>query len=456
MERKAPATLIKNVRRLQWEGGPEASFGGDFQAERYSGVFDGTYTATATETLELVLFWDHGALFDFGNLAHVDKWEWTVKGNVTVQVNVTAGETYPVHVAYRHEAGSTRFHFTLGRRITVEQSLKEAQAKAAESDVILFVGGISAVYEGEEMHTHPEGFDGGDRTVIELPRVQRSFLEGLKQTGKPIIFLLCQGSATVFELSGLSAVVNAWYPGQEGSAAIAEVLFGDYNPAGRLPVTFYSSTHELNEFHDYNLSAGKGRTYRYYKGKPLFPFGYGLSYTKFHYRDLRVMGDYTKGQPVDVSFIVQNIGDLAGDEVSQVYVSAIDVPGEPIKSLRWFKRQQFEVAEQIEFVARLHNEAFMIYDEAKDELVLRPGKFRIAVGGSSGDEDLIWKDVSFPNVIVEAEKPFGGYKSSGSWNIGVIGGLVGIVIVAVTIGIVYRLRSHGSEPGCHSEPLLSQ
>jgi beta-glucosidase len=182
---------------------------------------------------------------------------------------------------------------------------------------------------------------------------------------------------------------------EAGGLAVADVIFGDYNPAGRLPITFYSSTSELNEFHDYDMLAGKGRTYRYYKGKPMFPFGFGLSYTRFKYSNLEILGDVMKGEPVDVCFIVRNAGDLAGDEVLQVYVSAIGVPGEPIKALKWFERRQFEVDQEIEVVARLDKEAFMIYDEEKDEMVLRPGKFRIAVGGSSDDRDLIVKEVTF-------------------------------------------------------------
>jgi hypothetical protein len=201
------------------------------------------------------------------------------------------------------------------------------------------------------------------------------------------------------------------------------------------------------------MLAGKGRTYRYYTGQALFPFGHGLSYTKFNYSDLEVMGDFTKGEPVDVSFVVRNVGDLAGDEVSQIYVSAIGVPREPIKALKWFKRQQFEVAQEIEVVARLHHEAFMIYDENKDELVLRPGKFRIAVGGSSDDKDLIFKEVNFPNAL-SIKKTVLGNEGSVGCKFGVIGGLVGVIMVAAAIGIGYGVKCRRAEVGCSSGPLL--
>jgi beta-glucosidase len=435
-------TLVKHVPRLRWEDAGEASFGGDFTPTEYSCAFEGDYTATATETLEVSLYWDHGARFDFGDIAHVDNWGASRKGGVTVPVNVTAGQTYPLRVAYHHPAGRAGFSFTIARRITTEQSLQEVKAKAATSDAIIFVGGISTHFEGEERC----------RGTIELPEVQRSFLDGLKQTGKPVVFVLCQGSASAFDPSGLAAILVAWYPGQEGGHAVADVIFGDYNPAGRLPVTFYSSTSELNEYHDYDMLAGKGRTYRYYKGKALFPFGYGLSYTKFQYSDLEVVGDYTKGEPVDVSFVVHNVGNFAGDEVSQIYVTAVDVPGEPIKALKWFQRQQFEVGQEKEVVTRLHNDAFMVYDEAKDELVLRPGKFRIWVGGSSDDKDLIVKEVSFPNVIVGKKSSFVGNASG--WKIGVIVGLAGIVLVIIAVSVIYSVKKHQGQHVCASEPLL--
>jgi beta-glucosidase len=324
---------------------------------------------------------------------------------------------------------------------------------AKNVDAVVFVGGISSLFESEDMGVHVEGFLNGDRTIIELPKVQQLTLDNLQLTGKPVIFVLCQGSATSFNTSTVNAWLDAWYPGQAGGLAVADVLFGDYNPAGRLPVTFYEKTSDLNEFHDYNMLTGKGRTYRYFKGKPLFPFGYGLSYTKFRYSNLEIMGDFTKGESVDVSFVVENIGDLAGDEVSQIYVSAIDVPDEPIKALKWFKRQQFEVSEVREFVARLHSEAFMIYDEAKDEMVLRPGKFRIAVGGSSDDKDLIWRDVVFP---VQDSNGVGGrqglFGEKNGWKIAVIIlGLIGLAFIM--IALIYRAKSRKT-PGCSSESLL--
>jgi beta-glucosidase len=447
MELEGTPTLIRQVPHLHWsDDGAEESFGGrNFTAERYSGSFEGSYTATENETLEVALTWDYGARADFGKLVHFDHWHKQRGGTETAVINVTAGESFSLHVDYHHEGGSSNFQFRISRHLTMAQSLEKAKEKAKTSDAVIFVGGITGDDEGE----------GQCRSSIELPEIQREFLDHLKETEKPIIFVLCSGSAVAFDPSGLSAALAAWYGGEGGGRAVADVIYGDYNPAGRLPVTFYTSTSELNEFHNYDMLAGKGRTYRYYKGKALFPFGYGLSYTKFEYSDMQVMGDFTKNEPVDVSFVLKNVGNFAGDEVSQIYITAVDVPNEPIKALKWFLRQSLEVAERIEVVARLHHEAFMIFDEAKDELVLRPGKFRIWVGGSSDEKDLIFKDVTFPNVL-GSERLFLGNQGSSKCKLGVIGGLVGIAIVCVVIGIIYGVRRRRVEVGCSSGALLSE
>jgi beta-glucosidase len=447
MDLQGTPTIVRHVERLYWnDPGGEESFGGrNFTANQYSASFEGSYTATESETLQISLSWDHGARADFGNLAHFNHWNAASDGKESINVNVTAGQTYSVRADYRHNVGGSNFDFAIHRHLTMAQSMERAKEKAKRSDAVIFVGGICGRHEGEE---HCRG-------AIELPEIQRKFLDNLKEAGKPLIFVLCSGSPVAFDPSGLSAALAAWYAGEGGGRAVADVIYGDYNPAGRLPVTFYTSTSELNEYHDYDMLAGKGRTYRYYKGKPLFPFGHGLSYTKFQYSDLQVMGDFTKGLPVDVSFVLRNVGALAGDEVSQIYVTAVDVPGEPIKALKWFLRQPLEAAERIEIVARLHHEAFMVFDEAKDELVLRPGKFRIWVGGSSDDKDLLFTDVSFPKTLGD-NKWFLGNKGSSGCKVGVIGGLIGIAIVAVAVGIIYGVKRRRMEVGCSSGPLLSE
>jgi beta-glucosidase len=451
MDLKGEPTLVKHIDRLRWLDGGEASLGGDFRATHYSAEFNGTYAATATETLEVIVSFDRGAKFKFGDLDLVDDWNKTRGGSVNVKVNVTSGQKYNLWVAYRHSNGRARFDFTIKRILTINQSLEDVTQKAKDSDAIVFVGGIWARLEGEEMHVAAEGFSGGDRTIIELPHIQREFLEALKMTGKPVIFVLCQGSASAFNTSGLAAVLDAFYPGQAGGTAVADVIFGDYNPAGRLPVTFYENTSELLDFKDYNMSTGKGRTYRYYKGKPLFPFGYGLSYTKFKYTNLKIHGNILKDKLVNVSFSVKNIGKVVGEEVSQIYVSALDAQGEPIKALKWFKRYELKVEEEVEIVAELNEEAFMIYDELNDTMVLRAGRFKIGVGGSSDDNDLIVKEVKF-EPPTPSKVPH--HKGFAAWKIGAISGAAGLVVIAVVIVVVLIVRS-GKKEGGIPEPLNS-
>ena len=189
-------------------------------------------------------------------------------------------------------------------------------AKAA--DVVVYVGGLNPKLEGEEMRVTYDGFSGGDRTRIELPQVQENFLKALKKTGRPIVFVVCSGSALAlpWEAKNLPALLQAWYPGEEGGQAVAEVLFGEVNPAGRLPVTFYNSTSDLPAFTNYSMS---NRTYRYFSGKPLFAFGHGLSYTRFNYSEMKLANSTSASSALKLSFHVTNKGERDGDEVAQVY-----------------------------------------------------------------------------------------------------------------------------------------
>jgi len=212
-------------------------------------------------------------------------------------------------------------------------------ARVKDADVIVFVGGISPRLEGEEMRdVQLDGFSGGDRTSIALPAVQTKLMQALYATGKPVIFVMMTGSAisTEWESAHLPAILNAWYGGEAAGTAVADVLFGDYNPAGRLPVTFYKSVGQLPSFSDYRM---EGRTYRYFKGDPLYPFGYGLSYTSFAYSQLSLPADITTGTEVPVAVTVQNTGAREGDEVVELYVRHIGYTGRtPLHALAGFAR----------------------------------------------------------------------------------------------------------------------
>ena len=211
---------------------------------------------------------------------------------------------------------------------------EDALAAASRADAVIYVGGISSRLEGEEGTN-----GGGDRTDLDIPAVQDQLLKALYATGKPVILVLMNGSALSvnWAQAHLPAIVEAWYPGEEGGTALADVLFGDYNPSGRLPVTFYTGTDQLPPFRDYAM---KGRTYRYFTGKPLYPFGYGLSYTRFSYGNLQLPKSVGAGQPVHGTVAVENVGDRAGDDVVELYLrpdpkgKAREIaPGQPMPRL---------------------------------------------------------------------------------------------------------------------------
>jgi beta-glucosidase len=270
-----------------------------------------------------------------------------------------------------------------GAKPPFEAALDAARA----ADAIVFVGGLTGDVEGEEMRVSYPGFAGGDRTDIALPATQERLLEALGATGKPVVLVLMTGSAlaVTWAQDHLPAILVAWYPGQEGGRAIADVLFGDVNPAGRLPVTFYRSVEDLPPFADYDMA---GRTYRYFTGTPLYAFGHGLSYTHFEYGDLRLSRAAAgPDDPVEVSVTIRNAGNRVGDEVPQLYVRAVGAPVPmPVRQLRGFERVTLSAGESR--TVRFHltpAQDLSHYDPALHAFVASPGSYDIQVGASSVD-----------------------------------------------------------------------
>ena len=250
----------------------------------------------------------------------------------------------------------------------------------AEADIIIYVGGISPRMEGEQMRNSPEGFDRGDRTTIELPRAQRAELDSLKQTGKRIVLVNYSGSAMGLlpETESCEAILQAWYPGEAGGTAIADVLFGDYNPSGRLPVTFYRSDEDLPDFEDYDMA---GHTYRYFKGTPLFHFGHGLSYSTFKYGRARIW----RGNLV---VRVRNRSRMDGDEVVQLYMGKQEDSDGPQMALRAFRRVHIPAHRSVLVRIPLDKTVFATYDEASGEMMATPGHFTLWYGPSA-DRDVL-------------------------------------------------------------------
>jgi beta-glucosidase len=256
----------------------------------------------------------------------------------------------------------------------------EALAAARQADVTVVFMGLSPRLEGEEMRVEVSGFSSGDRTDLDLPEVQQSLIEDVVALGKPVVLVLLNGSALAVNWAAehVPAIVEAWYPGQAAGTAIADVLFGDYNPAGRLPVTFYRSVEQLPPFDDYDMA---GRTYRYFNGEPLFPFGHGLSYTTFAYGHLELPTAVQAGDDVTASTVVGNAGSRAGEEVVQLYVTddAATVPL-PIRSLSGIRRVFLEPGEVRRVEFRITPRQLSLVDDGGRRIV-EPSTFTVSVGG---------------------------------------------------------------------------
>lgn len=297
-----------------------------------------------------------------------------------------AGKEYHIEILFKQRNERATLDFDLGKQVEINLNL--AVEKVKDADVVLFAGGISPSLEGEEMPVEVSGFKGGDRTDIELPAVQRDLLRTLKKAGKKVVFINYSGSAIglVPESNTCEAILQAWYPGQAGGTAIVDVLFGDYNPAGRLPVTFYKDAGQLPDFEDYSM---KGRTYRYMQQQPLYPFGYGLSYTTFIYGEAN-LGKNTigKGETAMLTVPVSNVGQRDGDEVVQVYLrSPADKDG-PRYTLRAFKRVHIPAGQTKSVTIPLTHESFEWFDEATNTMHPVAGTYELLYGGSSDKNKL--------------------------------------------------------------------
>ena len=261
----------------------------------------------------------------------------------------------------------------VGEKENVKKILKQLKDK----DIVIFAGGISPLYEGEEMDVDAPGFRGGDRTSIELPAVQRELIKALHEAGKKVILVNFSGSAMglVPETETCEAIVQAWYPGEEGGAVLADILYGDVVPSGKLPLTFYQNVEQLPDFEDYNM---KGRTYRYFEGEPLYPFGFGLSYSSFEYGKARIEGN-------SLVIPVTNTGDRKATEVVQLYVRKADDAEGPLKTLRGFKRATISAGQTVEVCIPLTEETFQYWNEAAQNMVYTKGTWELLYGGNSHD-----------------------------------------------------------------------
>ena len=323
---------------------------------------------------------DFGVYVNGERKAHHRIWRSTPTRTV---LQAQAGQQFQIEVRFKTvKTWGAGMKINIARELPIDYNETIAQLKGINK--VIFVGGISPALEGEEMPVNIEGFKGGDRTSIELPKVQRDFLKALKAAGKQVIFVNCSGSAIALEpeTESCDAILQAWYAGQEGGTAIADVLFGDYNPSGKLPVTFYKSDAQLPDYEDYSM---KGRTYRYFNDA-LFPFGYGLSYTSFEMSNEKYEMGHDGG--VTVTLDVANTGQRDGTEIIQLYIrNTADAEG-PLKTLRAFQRVSVKAGQTAKATLSLTRDSFEFWDAETNTMRVKPGKYELLVGNSSDDQSL--------------------------------------------------------------------
>ena len=312
-------------------------------ASHFSARYTTSIIAEKNETINFEIEGDDGYKVFINDKMMAEAWTRNRWGAKQFVLPVKKDSVYKIVVEYYQGEWSAAIKLKAGNYVKTDFAALANKYK--DADVFIYAGGISPQLEGEEMPVSVPGFKGGDRTSILLPAVQTELLKALQAAGKPIVFVMLTGSAIAipWENEHLPAIVNTWYGGQSAGTALADVLFGDYNPGGRLPVTFYKSDNDLPGFSDYSMT---GRTYRYFKGEALYPFGYGLSYTSFNYNNLKVSSQLKKGVNTTVSVTVTNTGKRDGEEVVQLYLAHQNIKTmAPLKALKGFKRISLKAGE---------------------------------------------------------------------------------------------------------------
>ncbi|HYX08345.1 MAG TPA: glycoside hydrolase family 3 C-terminal domain-containing protein [Bacteroidales bacterium] len=366
-----------------WEETPLDSLENDNFSIRWTGVVvpdkTGRYAVGGEGLNSFKIYLNDSLLTSFNSIHHPAK--------RYKFLDLEAGKPYSIKIEYAETHGDASMHL-LWAPPTGDREQK-AIAAAKEADVVVMFMGLSPRLEGEEMRVEVKGFSGGDRLTLDLPAVQQELIKKVYALGKPVVLVLLNGSALSinWEQANIPAILEAWYPGQAGGTAIADVLFGDYNPAGRLPVTFYKSVDQLPPFKDYSM---KNRTYRYFDGEVLYPFGFGKSYTTFSYAAPEVENEVMhSGDSNTVTVEVTNNGSMDGDEVVQLYIRDVDGPAyKSIKDLRGFRRIHLKAGETQKVAFKIDPEMLTYFDPEAGEKMPAYGEFMIMTGSSSADADL--------------------------------------------------------------------
>ena len=373
-----PDVEVVYTSAISLDNGGNTAFAPGVNLTNFTTRIKGTYTADRDEILRMVYNNDDGLrIIINGDTVH-NRWKTDPLNFRDREFAVEKGKKYDIEVDYMQLEDDATLNFDILRSRDVTPA--DAVAKAKDAEIVIFIGGISPAYEREEAKVNEPGFDNGDRTSIELPEPQREILKALHSAGKKIVFVNCSGSAVALtpENDICDAILQAWYPGEQGGHAIADVIFGDYNPSGKLPVTFYKKDSQLPAFDDYLM---EGRTYRYMREAPLYQFGYGLSYTRFDISKPVYSNDKIKVR-------VKNTGKVAGTEVVQVYMRRPADADGPNKTLRGYARVTLAPGESRDVVIDFPKHLFENWDEKEQEMRVVPGEYELMVGSSSADRDL--------------------------------------------------------------------
>lgn len=378
-----PVATVTITEPVKLSNGGNTVFAPGVNLENCSAHLEGTLLPTRNETLIFTISGDDRIRLIINGDTIVNLWQARQRIQQAQQeIAVKAGQPYRIQIDYVQESGYGALNFDIQHRGT--PTSQELLAQVGNAETIIFVGGISPRLEGEEMRVSEPGFRGGDRTSIELPQAQRDVLRTLHEAGKKVVFVNCSGGAMAMqpELETCDAIVQWWYDGEQGGAALADVLSGRYNPSGKLPVTFYRNTDQLPDFLDYTM---KNRTYRYFTGEPLFPFGHGLSYTSFEFSKPTAR---QRGDTVTLTFTIKNTGKVEGTETAQVYFRRTADKEGPIKTLCGYQQVRLKAGESSKVTINLPLKHLESWDSNTNTMHVQSGEYQLMVGPSSADHAL--------------------------------------------------------------------
>ena len=379
-----PVATVTLTEPVKLSNGGNTVFAPGVNLENCSARLDATLIPTRDETLIFTIGGDDKIRLLVNGDTIVNLWQARQRiQNAQKEIAVKAGEFYRIQIDYVQETGYGALNFDIQHKAA--PAPQELLAQVGDAQTVVFVGGISPRLEGEEMRVSEPGFRGGDRTSIELPQAQRDVLRWLHEAGKKVVFVNCSGGAMAMvpELETCDAILQWWYDGEQGGTALADVLTGRYNPSGKLPVTFYRSTDDLPDFLDYTM---KNRTYRYFTGEPLFPFGHGLSYTTFEFSKPAVK---VKGETVMLTVTVKNTGKVDGTETAQVYFRRIADKEGPLKTLCAYQQVTLKAGEARTVSITLSKKQLESWDAQTNTMRFVPGQYQLMVGSSSADNALL-------------------------------------------------------------------